>query len=299
MTKHHDPGTATEPAQTGEWEREGLRVVVGFDDSEHALRALDVAAAEAARRGAALEVVCGWPWGDTISSAAGGHLDAADRVLTVLEGVAARVRANYPQMSVTPTVTADPAAEALLRCSREAALTVVGTRGHGGFAGLLLGSVSLRVAAHTAGPLLVVGPAQVTGLRDGRSRVLVAMKTDGDRDALEFGFAEAERRGAALTILHAWQFSPYPDDVQNTAAATTLISATVQEARKKFPSVDASVDSIQDRPAKALVEESASADVVVLGAHRRKHRFGLHLGPVTHAVLSHARCPVALVPARS
>jgi nucleotide-binding universal stress UspA family protein len=49
-------------------------------------------------------------------------------------------------------------------------------------------------------------------------------------------------------------------------------------------------------PAAALVEESSGADLLVVGAHRSGSPLGPHLGRVTHAVLHHARCPVAVVP---
>lgn len=129
--------------------------------------------------------------------------------------------------------------------------------------------------------------------------MLVGMKSDADTEALEYAFAEAERRGAELKVLHTWQFSPYPDDIQDTEAASTLISETVRERRGKFPTVDASVDSLQERAASALVDASSTADVLVLTVHRRKRRFGLRLGPVTHALLSHAHCPVVLLPVGS
>lgn len=277
----------------------GPKVVVGFDNSQHATRALNTAAYEADRRGAALEILCGWPWEPAMSPAAADDLNALDRARRHLEEAADRVRSVLPQVPVTPSLTADSAVDALLRLGGQAALTVVGTRGHGGFVGLLLGSVSLRLAAHSTSPLLVVGQDDGTGPGQRRGRVLVGMKSDGDLEALAFGFAEAERRGATLTVLHTWQFSPYPDDIHHTTAATTLISTAVQQLREKFPAVDASVESLQERAAKALVEESAWADVVVIAAHRRKHRLGPRVGPVVHALLSHARCPVALVPVGS
>ena len=157
----------------------GPKVVVGFDDSEHAIRALSMAAQEADRRGAELEILCGWPWEPEMSPAAAEDPDALDRARRHLEEAADRVRAAFARVPVTPTLTADPASEVLLRHGGQAALTVVGTRGHGGFVGLLLGSVSLRLAAHTTSPLLVVGEDHVPGLGEQRGRVVVGMKSDG------------------------------------------------------------------------------------------------------------------------
>lgn len=294
MSEQPDQAETAVPAPSAE----SPKVVVGFDNSEHAIRAVDVAGEEAARRGATLEILCGWPWRRTFSPADADEARTLKWARLHLDEVAERVRTAHPHVPVLPSLTSAAAAEALLRSSRDAALTVVGTRGHGGFVGLLLGSVSLRVATHTTTPLLVVGPKQEPEAREG-PEVLVAMKSDADADALRYGFVEAERRGTALRVLHTWQYTPYPGDIQDTAAATALISTAVEEQRKQFPDVQTDFDDVQERAAKALVEASGGADVLVLATHRRKHRLGMRLGPVVHAVLSHARCPVVLVPVGS
>ncbi|MCW2873417.1 universal stress protein [Actinacidiphila oryziradicis] len=174
------------------------RVVVGVDGSIISVRALDRAAEEAALRGAALEIVYAVP-----------DLDEAEPVLA---SALSRVRDRYPGLTVTTApVAADPA-QALAFRSRDAALTVVGTRGRwgsprafsygGGFAGLLLGSVSVRLAAHTHGPLLVVRGEPATG----PGGVLLGIESDADIDAAAYAFEEAARRGAPLRILHAWTY---------------------------------------------------------------------------------------------
>ncbi|WP_164543503.1 universal stress protein [Streptomyces mobaraensis] len=306
------------------------RVLVGFDGSGPALRALDLAAEEAVRRSATLEILSGWPWGlypplaetsgtaetekaETEKGAADGKAGPEtsrdtgkllyDAGRATLDAAAERVRSRFPGLGVVPRLTAEPAARALVRAGAGAGLTVVGSRGRGGFAGLAVGSVGLRVAAHCAGPLLVVrGPE-----RPPCGLVLVGLASEADADAVRFGFEEARRRGAALRVLHAWEYAsvPYalpPGDAYGGApdrqrgyeeAVPTFATAAF---RDEYPDVEAHTEAVYAGAARALVEAGAEADLVVLAAHRPRHALGLRLGPVTHAVLHHAPCPVALVP---
>ncbi|MGH3313168.1 MAG: universal stress protein, partial [Streptomyces sp.] len=191
-----------------------------------------------------------------------------------------------------------------IRATRTAALTVVGTRGHGGFAGLLVGSVSLRVASRCSGPLLTVGESR-EGERPAHGTVLVGLHTEADEAALRFGFEEAARRGAALRVLHVWSQPRMPGRLKlppkeaeaARAAAAELVREMVAPLSKEHPEVRVSADEQGGSAAATLVEASRAADVTVLAVHRRQEpRVGLHLGPVAHAALHHAYCPVLLVP---
>jgi nucleotide-binding universal stress UspA family protein len=290
-----------------------LPVVVGVDGSDHSLRALDRAVGEAVLRGAPLEVLCGAPAHRIVVSdgAADGAGEEHRRALRrqsrlIAESAAERARESAPGLEVEPAATDESAVAALLRAGRRAALTVVGTRGHGGFTGLLLGSVSLRTAAHIEGPLMVV-----RGDNDRpRHTVVVGVEHPADTGAARYGFEEAERRAAALLVLHAWELPVYPgvmvppptrvlEEIAEEQARyeESVPLEAVTGLREAHPNVDARVETVYAGPGHALVEASASADLVVLAAHRRHRRFGAHLGPVTHAVLHHAHCPVVLVPA--
>lgn len=131
-------------------------VVVGVDGSDPAVRALDRAADEAHRRDTVLRIVLGLPWPD--AGEVGFGLDAdrerppGEAAQAILDLAAMRVEDRHPGLTAALVLSAEPAASALVRLGRNAALTVVGTRGRGGFTGLLLGSVGLRVAAHTMRP---------------------------------------------------------------------------------------------------------------------------------------------------
>ncbi len=135
-------------------------VVVGIDGSEGSLVALRVAAEEARRRGATLEVVVVWHPGVVGSLPVFGVGTPVETQLAELRRGLADTLADEglgggdPQ--VRERVVNGHAAEVLVESSGEAALVVVGTRGHGGVAGRVLGSVSQQVVAHARCPVMVV-----------------------------------------------------------------------------------------------------------------------------------------------
>ncbi len=141
-------------------EEEFGRVVVGVDDSPGGRAALRYAADEAARRGAELHVICAWalPGAHTAHATVPGPLRDAvvEEAHDVLDRLATEVLGNDPDCSTVLVVGEPPPARALIEASRAADVVVVGSRGHGGFAGLLLGSVSAQVVHHAHCPVIVV-----------------------------------------------------------------------------------------------------------------------------------------------
>ncbi|MFJ4989811.1 universal stress protein [Streptomyces sp. NPDC088732] len=291
---------------------EPAQVVVGVDGSDSATRALDRAAEEASLRSAVLRIVHGLPWVDPATVGFGLRADRdrppAEAARSLLQLAALRVTDRLPDEPIEQELSAEPAATTLARLSRTASLSVVGTRGLGGFAGLLLGSVGLRVAAHAAGPLMVVGREDAAARRGLRhDKVLLGLKDDSDAGAARFAFEEAERRGARLKVLHTWTRQlmrigqwPVPprQDVRAQVRQHEELArfATAKQA-EHFPDVAVRVHTVPGPAAAALVEASRAADVVVVGARRREgDPLGMRMGPVTHAVLHHAYCPVVLIP---
>jgi nucleotide-binding universal stress UspA family protein len=140
---------------------ETQRIVVGIDGSEGSLEALRMAAVEARVRSAVLEVVCAWHPSTMGSIPAFGvgmpaaesldELDAALHQTLTDEGLG-----SDGDVTVDARVVTGHAAEALLDAAERATLVVVGTRGRGGFAGLVLGSVSHQVVTHARCPVMVV-----------------------------------------------------------------------------------------------------------------------------------------------
>jgi nucleotide-binding universal stress UspA family protein len=141
---------------------DAARIVVGTDGSEPAEDALRWAADEAARWSGVLEVVHAWlpPYPlnpQDLFEDENGPEAVARRALTES---AARLRAERSdELEIREVLVFDHAAKALIDVSRGAALLVVGSRGRGGFKGLLLGSVSLQCVHHAGCPVVVVHPA--------------------------------------------------------------------------------------------------------------------------------------------
>ncbi|GAA2634489.1 universal stress protein [Streptomyces axinellae] len=288
------------------------RVVVGVDGSPHSLRALDRAADEAGRRGVELEVLCGAvpPRRSVVPETDSDRERMRHAGHEVAEAAAERARARVPGILVTASGVSEPAPDALVRASHTAALTVVGTRGHGGFRGLLLGSVSLRLAAHAAGPLLVVrGEERETEGTPGET--IVGLKWSGATEPVGFAFEEAARDGSAVRVVHAWTHPVLPalgmkrppkerererESAQAGKSAETFVREAVAPFQERHPEVRTVPEQHRGPAAEHLIELSAQAGLIVLGVRREHRRLGLQVGPVVNAVLQHARCSVALVP---
>ena len=132
------------------------RVIVGSDGSESSRRALRWAAEEARYRGAVLEVVHAWTLlgqpDDGTFDPNYGEADARQLLDGELEGLGDALDG----IEVERTVVCDLGAPALLDAGKRADLLVVGSRGRGGFRGLLLGSVSSQVVQHAPCPVAII-----------------------------------------------------------------------------------------------------------------------------------------------
>ncbi|WP_438295523.1 universal stress protein [Streptomyces sp. HUAS TT7] len=275
-------------------------VVVAVDGSPGGARAADWAVDEADRRGVPLRLVCASLWERCDPEPADdvvGRLRAS--VHSLLAAEAARVSLRRPGVPVSTELLAQETVPALLDAGRGAAMLVLGSRGHGGFEGLLLGSVSLRVAARADFPVVVVRTAAPRG--DGRI-VLGIGGRRYPRSAAEFALAEAACRKAALDVLHSWQpdvdfsgLSALLDPSPARRRAETLLTTVADQLEHDGAGVPVRRLCPPGGAAAALLDAAAGADLLVVGSRRP---FG-QLGPVDHAVLHHAPCPVAVVPDRT
>ncbi|WP_406163767.1 universal stress protein [Streptomyces sp. NBC_00882] len=269
-------------------------VVVGVDGSLVAVRALDRAAEEAVRRGAALRIVYA--------------VADRDEAGPVLASAASRVHERHPGLPVEARAVEGGAVRELARESGGAALTVVGTRGFGGVSGLLAGSVSRRLVAHVHGPLLVVRGDHP---RDEGREVLLGLESGADEAAAAYAFQEASRRGARLRVVHCATHRHATPELASPVAATSpgrqrqAQSDRAEEAvprfgiarlREEYPGVEVDSRTVRTGPAHALMAATREAGVVVIGTHRRAGLPGPPLGPVGHVLLHHSHCPVVLVP---
>ena len=139
-------------------------IVVGVDFSEGAKAALRFGLAEAKLRDAALRVVHAWRFYDIGMSGIDGFYPIVGRDLSdvrreaeaALEATLAEIVSDEHEVEVIPAVVEGAAGAVLVAESQDAELLVVGSRGHGGFAGLLLGSVSQQCAHHAACPVVII-----------------------------------------------------------------------------------------------------------------------------------------------
>ncbi|MHC3467380.1 universal stress protein [Streptomyces sp. 7R007] len=278
-------------------------VVAGIDDTEQARPAAEWAADEAASQGWALWLVHAVGPGTELGGAETG-MGVTEQVLEgatgLLDDVRRSLAATRPGLRTETVLSHDRPAEALLAAAEDADLVVVGTRGRGGFAGLLLGSVSLKTAAHAQRPVVVVrGRPQ----RPPHGDVVVGVRDDRDEEAVRFALAEAELRGAAVRVVHAWTplvragaMVPQVDRIDEERQAHRALLDHVARPVAEFPKVHVDTELTVDSPAAALVDASRQAGLVVVPRHPVEGRLGLPLGSVVHAVLHHAGCPVAVVP---
>ncbi|MBA0051168.1 universal stress protein [Streptomyces sp. AJS327] len=284
-------------------------VLVGVDGSPASLEAVDAAAQEARRWGRSLRVVhaATWPAMNVPFSASsltlpeGEIAQLANRTIT--EAVE-RARRAEPGLEVTEDVVTGEALAVLEAESRTASLVVVGSRGLGGFTGLLLGSVAVHLSSHAACPVLVIrGQATPGGP--------VVLGADGSRDgdaAVRFAFAEASMRGADLEAVHTWnnwtgpvtttpgELAPLVYDVDMLRdEEERVLSQAVSGYQERYPEVTVRPRLENARTRQALIKASENAQLLVVGARGRGGFTGLLLGSVSQAVLHHAHCPVAVV----
>jgi len=281
-------------------------VVVGVDGSPAALRAVRLAAAEAARRERPLRVVHGFIWpllhvtADPPPGAppGGGLRHQAEQLV---EAAVTEAEATDGGLRISGEIIDGEAAAVLLRECPNTALIVLGDRGLGGFTALLVGSVAVQVAGHADCPVLVArGAERVSG------PVVVGVDAGPLSYAtVDFAAEAAARRGTGLVALHAYRHpgSSGPGDMQPLVHDPALLrdeeqrvlADAVARVADRFPEVSVTPRLVRDRAAAALTDASADAQLVVVGARGHSAIGGL-LGSVSQTVLHHAHCPVAMVP---
>ncbi|MFF8410721.1 universal stress protein [Streptomyces omiyaensis] len=295
---------ATTPRSTGGQAPGVPFVLVGTDGSPSALLAVETAAREAGRRGARLVVVHAFIWplfrvGLEPSLYGPTESGLRRQAQIVLDTAVARAGAAAPGTEVSGELISGEPLVVLATRSRGAELVVVGSRGTGAFSGLVLGSVAVHLAAHARCPVLVV-----RGREEPDGPVLLAVDGSPDSDAaVDFAFAEARARGAALVAVHAWTPSSGPVDPtplfhgaeEVHAEAARVLDAALARAAERHPGATAEPRLLRGRPREVLLEESAGAQLLVMGARGRGGFAGLLLGSVSQALLHHADCPVAVV----
>ena len=284
-------------------------IVAATDGSEDSLRAVDWAAREAVLRGAPLRIVSA---AALLPRMIGGHAmsdydTVADNIRThrdqALAAGTERAAKAAPGLLVDADRLDGPPAHAVTEAGSGALMLVVGSRGVGAFAAMILGSVSRYAATHAACPVVVV--REETGAAHRQIGVGVG-NPEHSGVLLDYAFEEAALRKASVVVLHSWHTPQF--DVSRAGQAPAGPAADVFQTeiareleglldgwRDKFPGVPVSQDVVHGHPGRALAGLSARADLVVLGRHPAHHG----PGTVIHAVLNHAHGPVVTVPSVS
>jgi nucleotide-binding universal stress UspA family protein len=217
----------------------------------------------------------------------------------VAEAVDAACR-RQPDLAVSGLVEVGHPATLLLEHAEGAEMLVVGARREGP-ADHILSSVSLAAARHATCPLVVARPAREPAAGAPPAPVVLGLDgTAASVDAAAFAFESASLRGAELLVLHGtWDRPPagHPAAGDQLAEDERLaIGEVVAGLPEKYPDVPFRTVLRAGDPAKALIEESAAAQLVVVGARRLGEAWATILTrSVSTALVQHARCPVAVV----
>jgi nucleotide-binding universal stress UspA family protein len=267
-----------------------MPVVAGVDGSEESLRAVEWAALEAGRHRAPLRIVAAPALLPRVSVRPQEFATVAARLegesCRALDEAVARAEEIAPRQLIDADLLTGAPAPAVTQSGTGALMLVVGARGAGGFAAMLLGSVSRYAAMHASCPVVVVREETsavhrevVVGVRDPR----------GTDETLGYAFEEAALRGATLVAVHSAAAG------RPVAEAELLLAETLKTWYDKYPAVPAWQDVVRDYPAHVLASYSARADLVVVGRHGGTPSRPV-VGRIQHALLDHARGPVAVVP---
>ncbi|MGW3071508.1 universal stress protein [Kitasatospora sp. NPDC001132] len=280
-------------------------VVVGVDGSEPSAAAAEWAAQEAHRSDRPLRLL---HVGGTGSPAPGEPDTGGEPLPPSVLATRNHIASVLPGLELTCDQVPGNPADALAAAGGRDGLLVLGSRGLGGFAGLLVGSVSLRVAGHANCPVVVLR-AGADGQGEGSGDVVLGLDSDqACPDLIAFAFEQAAARGAMLRVLESRKVPAGPYSAEGVvyqpevrealeAAELTRLQEALAPWREKHPEVRVQAELTAWSAGRALVEASRSACLTVVGRRRpRLHPAAPWLGSVTHAVLHHAHGPVAVVP---
>lgn len=277
-------------------------IVVGSDGSEASRYAVEWAAREAELLGEPLRVVHVLQRWLFEMPDSGPHTEvgrwAREDARTVVEEAAQHAREVVSDADVSAEVVPGDPRPGLIDAAEDATMLVVGGRGEGGFAGLLLGSVAHGVVGRADCPVVVVqgAPSERTGQ--------IAVGIDNSTPsavALERAFAEAAARNCTVRAIYAWPRGTSAEGIYglrlDESEARKQLSDTVAPVAERYQTVKVVEEVAEGHPVGVLVGASAGADLLVVGRRGRGGFASLLLGSVSRGVLHHAHCPVMVVPA--
>jgi nucleotide-binding universal stress UspA family protein len=275
-------------------------IVVGVDETDHSLMALDAAAGEAALRGRPLHVLHADPFGEPLAVSVDERPSASGS--WALDRAVDRARAVEPAVEVTGELVRRFPQPALIKASENAELVVIGDRGLSTVQRTLVDTVADGLAARSSCPVLVI-----RGIADPSGPIVVGVDGSAAGEAAAgFAFAEADLRECRLLAIHAWS-RPVAHDASRSlpvvfdegavkAGAERLLSETLAGWREKYPDVRVQPLLVHGHPRRVLTEAGNGADLTIVGTRGAGILTDLKLGSVAAYLLHNATSPVVVVP---
>jgi nucleotide-binding universal stress UspA family protein len=259
-------------------------VIVGYDGTERAERALDWATTEAGLRGRPLTITHAWHDAERDEDAKRLRREAEEVLAQAVE----RVRARAPGLAVTTDLYEGLPADRLVALSADADLVVLGS-------GAVSGGLVRVLAPQVRCPLIVVrGPARPPHA----GPVTVGVRDPGDDEVLGFACHEAALRGLELTVVHTWRGRPAacggsyapdldPADLRDTCEGD--LDRSLAPWRAKYPDLSVETGATEGSPRQELLEATTDSTMLVVGAPPDR------LGATAVYLLHNSRCPLAIV----
>jgi nucleotide-binding universal stress UspA family protein len=282
-------------------------VVVGADGSSASNAAVCWAARDAVLRCLPLTVVhvvnpvaVAWPHSPPPSGLAVWQENEGRRILADALKIARDNVTDNPRIPIETDLIFSATVPTLVDRSKEAELMVVGNRGRTAVAGGLLGSVSSSLVRRAHSPVAVIHDENPRMPHPAQAPVLVGIDgSPASELATAIAFDEASRRHVDLIALHAWSDTeifelPGLDWSAVKAEEERLLAEGLAGWQERYPDVTVHRLLVRDRPARALVDKSESAQLVVLGSQGRGGFTGMLLGSVSNAVVQSVRVPVVV-----
>lgn len=282
-----------------------LPIVVGVDGSAASNVAIDWAARDAARRGAALKlvhvlappVVMAFPEVPMPAGYLKWQEDDGNQLLETAHAAAVEA-AGDAHLEISTDMVVGAAVPTLAEQSATAQMIVIGCRGHGAMTRALLGSISTGLVHHAHCPVAIIHDEDPLMPHPSQAPVVVGVDgSPASQHALEIAFEQASFRGVDLVAVHAWSDSgifefPGSDWSTMQELGEETLSERLSGWQERYPDVLVRRVVVADKPAHQLIEQSESAQLLVVGSHGRGGFTGMLLGSVSTSVVHSARMPV-------
>ncbi|WP_099287937.1 universal stress protein [Mycobacterium persicum] len=287
-----------------------LGIVVGVDGSAASNAAVSWAAQDATLRHLPLTLVHMvnaavpmWPEMPMSMGMAAWQEEDGHQVLEQAIKIAEQAVQAHREITIHTELRWSPPVPTLVELSAEADLAVVGSYGRGAVARAVLGAVGSALLRRATCPVAVIreaDPAAAPAHRAQLQQAPVVLGIDGSpvsELATAIAFDEASRRGVELKAVHAWSDLevvdlPGLDWATVKSEAEQTVAERLAGWQERYPDVTVHRLVVCDRPARELIDQAQTAQLVVLGSHGRGGFTGMLLGSVSNAVVHSVRTPV-------